>query len=374
MTITPYDFSIITGLGVGGDMIPFDMDMDECEVAQIYLLEVSPLLHRPAMVQYNWFFERFHGSQPETQKEAEQYTRGFLMYLLGTTLFVNRWNTVRLYLLSALVTLSQVRFYDWGGAGLATLYGYMSSSSRMKRDRVRGYWRAWELWVYAYFLALASELIDEIASAILYLRRYDGRCRCWSCKDISFAFYHRYFDTVVAHETLGLPTPVVLMPPSAFIRIVDSLSTEAIIQYMVGLDADYFRGEGNYTTFIRTLLMPPLTGVHAGDAVGALQEAKAGIGGAPSNAQATGCPAIPTTILCCWPSGTIYQLPIEPLETGHGYVKAPNANTHRVHRRPLSASFLLSSHGAEEGDTARSTRYPGILPFPSCIALLPILY
>lgn len=79
------------------------------------------------------------------QEEVEQYVRGFLMFLLSTTLFANRWNTVGLYLLSALVTLPWVRFYDWSGADLATLYGYMSSTSRMKTEQIGGYWRACEL-------------------------------------------------------------------------------------------------------------------------------------------------------------------------------------------------------------------------------------
>ncbi|KAL7254537.1 hypothetical protein ACSBR1_008833 [Camellia fascicularis] len=67
------------------------------------------------------------------------------MFLLGTTLFANRWNTVGLYLPSTLVTLPQVRFYDWGGVGLATLYGYMNSTSRMRGEWIGGYWRGWEV-------------------------------------------------------------------------------------------------------------------------------------------------------------------------------------------------------------------------------------
>ena len=50
--------------------------------------------------------------EPESPEEVEQYTRGFLMYLLGTTLFADRGNMVGLYLLSALVDLSQVSQYD----------------------------------------------------------------------------------------------------------------------------------------------------------------------------------------------------------------------------------------------------------------------
>ncbi|KAL7254080.1 hypothetical protein ACSBR1_008473 [Camellia fascicularis] len=89
------------------------------------------------MVRYNWFYDHLHKSQSETDEQMEQYTRGFLIYLLGTTLFANRWNTMGLYLLSALVVLPRVRYYDWGGAGLATLYGYMSSSSYKKGNMSR---------------------------------------------------------------------------------------------------------------------------------------------------------------------------------------------------------------------------------------------
>ncbi|KAL7263401.1 hypothetical protein ACSBR1_001545 [Camellia fascicularis] len=164
--MTRYDFLMLTGLRVGGDPIPFDMDMGEWEAAWTYLLGASPPLYRPAMARYSWFFEHFHGSQPEIQEETERYARGFLMFLLGTTLFANMWNTMGLYLLSALMTLPRVWFYDWSGAGLTTLYGYMSSTSYMRREQVGGCWRAWELWVYAYFPALAPEEDEEGLSSL----------------------------------------------------------------------------------------------------------------------------------------------------------------------------------------------------------------
>ncbi|GMP74332.1 hypothetical protein CsSME_00031782 [Camellia sinensis var. sinensis] len=209
------------------------------------------------MVRYSWFYECIHRSQPETQEDVEQYTQGFLIYLLGTTLFVNRWNT--------------------GGTGLATLYGYMSSSSRMKGNKVAGYWRAWELSVYAYFLTLAPVLVDEIAPATPYSWRYDGRCRRRHRDDMTFAYYRRYFDMMVACKAMMpggvrdqcsgswatssyrilLEGPfcqawflVVPTPPPASIRTTDSLPMEAIVQFMAGMDANFFKGDGDYATFI----------------------------------------------------------------------------------------------------------------------------
>ncbi|GMP34757.1 hypothetical protein CsSME_00007497 [Camellia sinensis var. sinensis] len=181
MTMTPYDFSMLTGIGVGGQSISYDTDMDEWKA----------------------------GTEPETPKETEHYTRGFLMFLFGTTLFANRANTVGLYLLSTLVDLSQIRLHDWGGAGLATLYGYMNSTSRMSGDRIGGYWQAWELWVYAYFPTLAPELEVEMHLVVPYFHRYDGRCLRRTRE--TFPFFRRYFDMVTAakvtqnSQSLGSP-------------------------------------------------------------------------------------------------------------------------------------------------------------------------
>lgn len=76
---------------------------------------------------------------PQAIEAIHQYAQGFLMFLFGTTLFSDRGNTVGLYLLSALVDLSRVQLFDWGGAALATLYCYMSATSRERGTIVGGY-------------------------------------------------------------------------------------------------------------------------------------------------------------------------------------------------------------------------------------------
>ena len=90
-----------------------------------------------------------------TQEDVERYARGFLMFLFGTTIFADRANTVPLCLLSALVDVRDILHYDWGGAALATLYGYMSSASRGSGQLLGGYWRAWEVHFFSAFSFLS---------------------------------------------------------------------------------------------------------------------------------------------------------------------------------------------------------------------------
>ncbi|CAL5375291.1 unnamed protein product [Camellia sinensis] len=113
MTMTPYDFSMLTGLEVGGRPIPYDADIGEWETAWIYLLRACPPIDRSSgRLRYTWFSEQYRGTSPQTIETVQQYARGFLMFLLGTTLFSDKGNTVGLYLLSALVDLSRVQLFD----------------------------------------------------------------------------------------------------------------------------------------------------------------------------------------------------------------------------------------------------------------------
>ena len=88
-----------------------------------------------------------------TKEAVEGYARGFLMFLLGTTIFAAGANTVPLCLLSALVDVRQILHYDWGGAALAALYGYMSLASRGNGQLLGGYWRAWEVRSFPLFIS-----------------------------------------------------------------------------------------------------------------------------------------------------------------------------------------------------------------------------
>ncbi|KAI7990360.1 Protein MAINTENANCE OF MERISTEMS, partial [Camellia lanceoleosa] len=311
MTMTPYDFSMLTGIGVGGDPIPFDTDMDEWTATQIYLLGEVPPLARPDFVRYSWFEVQFRvqpalvEEAPMTQEAVERYACGFLMFLLGTTIFADRANTVPLCLLSALVDVTQILHYDWGGAALATLYGYMSSASRGSGQLLRGYWRAWELWVYAYFPRLAPVPDVETPLVIPFSCRFDVKCVRRPRE--SFIFFRRYFDTITPAEitwqpwasvpaefrarfvgaeettrfrlllkgpvcrawylgerflrqTLGLPKQIVSVHPPEHMRDTERFTSEQMADYTIGWDAIRFRGIGDYREYVQTYIMWPLSG------------------------------------------------------------------------------------------------------------------
>ncbi|XP_028115128.1 uncharacterized protein LOC114313012 isoform X2 [Camellia sinensis] len=120
------------------------------------------------------------------------------MFLFGTTLFSDRGNTVGLYLLGALADLTQVSRYDCGGTSLATLYCYMSATSRGRENTVGGYWRAWELWVFAYFPILAPELEVEAPLVTLYSLVFEGQYRPRPRETL--LYLRQYFDTMRPSE------------------------------------------------------------------------------------------------------------------------------------------------------------------------------
>lgn len=73
MTMTPYDFAMLTGIEVGGNPIPYDIDMGEWKAVWLHMLGARPPLFRSGMVRYSWFAEHFQGREPETPKEIEHY-------------------------------------------------------------------------------------------------------------------------------------------------------------------------------------------------------------------------------------------------------------------------------------------------------------
>jgi hypothetical protein len=151
MTVTPTDFSALTGLRVGGDPIPFDSGIHEDRVALQWFLGMVPA-GRAEMVSHDQFRRHIEERLPAmelagegvTELEVEQLARVYLLYLFGATLYPNKRSTVHLSYLPALLDLRSAARFDWGGAALGACYGFMGEFSRGAQSAA-GYWKVWEV-------------------------------------------------------------------------------------------------------------------------------------------------------------------------------------------------------------------------------------
>ena len=123
MTITPLDFSMLTGLPCGGTAILFYRDVHRdsifftrCLGAQFAeSARLSEYISVPALREF------FRDFICETAEDTYILARAFLLFLLGSSLLSGIDNTIHLGFLRALEDLDATSRYDWGGAGLATL-------------------------------------------------------------------------------------------------------------------------------------------------------------------------------------------------------------------------------------------------------------
>ncbi|KAH7861341.1 hypothetical protein Vadar_024837 [Vaccinium darrowii] len=146
MTITPLDFAAIIGLRVGGEPIPFDSELYLDTAAVEHYLGRRPGGIEPG-VRYT-VLVGFWDHEPESEEEARQMARAYLLYLFGASLFPNRQGVVHLGWLPALESLETAGRFDWGGAGLCTVYCFLGCVCRGVGTSLGGYWRVLEVWAY----------------------------------------------------------------------------------------------------------------------------------------------------------------------------------------------------------------------------------
>lgn len=141
-------------------------------------------------------------------------------------------------------------------------------------------------------------------------------CRAW------------YLEERFLRRSLGLPEPT--MPPPTYMRITERYTMQEMIDFTKGWDADFFRLKGDYTAFIQTYLMPPLTGTRKGERDRAPAAAERAGGSRATQAhdrrgsqtrRRVGWSELPTTMTCWGCSGETYQIPIKPAPAGHELVR-----------------------------------------------------
>ncbi|RWR97831.1 serine/threonine-protein phosphatase 7 long form [Cinnamomum micranthum f. kanehirae] len=162
MTITLDDVRTLLGIPVTGLPIHVSTSMGFTE--QVDLLErglgvdrasaaAELNLARGGVVRMGWI-RRVCGdiSPASSVEEVECAARGYLLYLLGCTLFTDKSATrVPIYYLSLLMDLTRVRDYAWGAAALAYLYRQLGTATRADVRQIAGYLTLLTSWVYEHF-------------------------------------------------------------------------------------------------------------------------------------------------------------------------------------------------------------------------------
>ncbi|XP_058216837.1 protein MAINTENANCE OF MERISTEMS-like [Rhododendron vialii] len=201
MTVTPADFTAITGLRVGGEPIPFDLGIHEDPVALEWFFGEAPKIEE-GMARYGQF-TKYLKKKVTTEQEAEQMARAYLLYLFGATLYPNRRSKVHLSYLSALRDLRTASRFDWGGAALGAAYGFLGDSSRTEMSTA-GYWRIWELWAYE-VLNMCRPASKSLDLGIL------PRAHIWSKKNMGekkgrgdLNSFRIYLDELKPHRLSGI--------------------------------------------------------------------------------------------------------------------------------------------------------------------------
>ena len=108
-----------------------------------------------------------------------------------------------------------------------------------------------------------------------------------------------------------MPEQIVLVHPPEHIRDTERFTPEQMADYTIGWDAEGFRGEGDYSEYVRTDIMRPLSGGHRAERerpAAPVGGARAGAG-TPRTARVRGWsgarrgrgvswPALPTMMTC----------------------------------------------------------------------------
>ena len=117
--LTPYDFSIITGLRLGGERIQVNDSITPREIKK--LLGIVPSKMRSKNVPLMWLYENI--AKCDT---VAMGTRMFMLLFIGTFLCPDLGSTENLCYLWSLRNIEQIKNYDQGGMAYATLLHFMT--------------------------------------------------------------------------------------------------------------------------------------------------------------------------------------------------------------------------------------------------------
>ncbi|KAL0001385.1 hypothetical protein SO802_015166 [Lithocarpus litseifolius] len=135
--LTPYDFSVITGLRLGGERIKVNDFLTLKEIKS--LLGVVPSNLKSKNVSQMWLYENI-----ESCKTVAMGTCIFKLLFIGTFLCPDMGSTVSLHYLWSLRDIDQIKNYDWGGMAYVPL-AFMTQLFRRSLSSLEGTLFVWQV-------------------------------------------------------------------------------------------------------------------------------------------------------------------------------------------------------------------------------------
>ena len=129
--LTPYDFSVITGLRLGGKRILVNDSLTSTKLKK--LLGVMPSRIGSNNIPLSWLCENI--PQCETIAKGAHI---FMLLFIGISLHPDLGGIVNLPYLGSLRKIEHLRNYDWGGMAYATLKHFMTQLSRRSLSSLGG--------------------------------------------------------------------------------------------------------------------------------------------------------------------------------------------------------------------------------------------
>ncbi|KAL2930407.1 Protein MAIN-LIKE 1 [Bienertia sinuspersici] len=209
MTITLHDVSMIMGLEISGVAINHPMHRKENRpdlfkfITNMLQLDEEQVKakHTLGGIKLTKIRELL-----EKKSNVDDVARGYLVTLLGSTLFIDKTVDRASTLLFSLTTdLVSVKTYSWASATLAHLYRELGKASRAECAQLAGPSTLLEAWIYEHFLMFRPSLNSNfIPDSHPRAMRWDIHTSTPKLTS-SLKDHRRILDDIKAEEVIWLP-------------------------------------------------------------------------------------------------------------------------------------------------------------------------
>ncbi|KAK4786540.1 hypothetical protein SAY86_010373 [Trapa natans] len=208
MTVTLKDVALLLGLSIDGEPV-IGITYTSCNSVCEKFLGKAPELGYASggMVKLSWLKE-FFSECPEdgSLEEVERYTRAYLLYLVGSTIFsTTTGNKVPVMYLPLFGDFEHCGRYAWGAAALAFLYRALGNASLASQSTISGCLTLLQCWSYYHLNIGRPKLKHEPAhDSFPYVLRWKGK-QLGPTANRDVVYYRKVLDALKPCDIEWLP-------------------------------------------------------------------------------------------------------------------------------------------------------------------------